>query len=205
MDILLTGFEPFGGSDMNPSEQVARVLDGSEIAGCRVTSRILPVDRAAGPRALLDAVVELRPRAVVCLGEHSGLARVAVERVAVNLLDFRIADNAGEVVTDQPLIAGGPAAYCATLPVRAICQAIAAMGIPCELSLSAGSFVCNQVMYTLLHHAAASSPEMPAGFIHLPALPAQAAKAPRPLPSMSAETAASAVIAALEVVAYAIG
>lgn len=203
MNLLLTGFEPFGGAEINPSEQVARVLDGSVIAGCQVVSCILPVDRAAGPRALLDAVAARNPRAVVCLGEHSGLARVAVERVAVNLLDFRIADNAGEVVTDQPVFPGGPAAYFATLPVRAIHQAVTAMGIPCELSLSAGSFLCNQVMYTLLHHAA-SSPGLLGGFIHLPALPSQAAKASRPLPSMSVETSASAVFKALEMVALAL-
>jgi pyroglutamyl-peptidase len=197
MTILLTGFEPFGGSDCNPSEQVARALDGQGFGALRVQSAILPVERTSGPAALLAAIEHTRPSAVVCLGEASQRALVSLERVAVNLLDYRIADNAGNLVADQPVIPGGPAAYFATLPLRAMQAAIQAAGVPVELSLSAGTFLCNQVMYTLLHHLAQTAPHIPAGFIHLPGLPEQAARSARPVPSMSVETSLRAIQAAL--------
>lgn len=201
MSILLTGFEPFGGSDRNPSELLARAHDGQVIAGHAVISAILPVERVGGPAALLAAIERVQPAAVVCMGLHGGLEHVALERVAVNLLDYRIADNAGNLITDQPVVEGGPAAYFATLPLRAMQAAIQAAGAPVSLSLSAGTFLCNQVMYTLLHYLAQHSPRVLGGFIHLPWLPEQAALSPRPTPSMALETSLLAIRTALAVIA----
>jgi pyroglutamyl-peptidase len=188
MKLLLTGFEPFGDSPINPSEQVVRALAAEELPGVTLTTAVLPVDRARGPAALLDAFDRAHPDAVICLGLAARRASLAIERVAVNLLDYPLADNAGRQVVDEPIIPGGPAAYFATLPVRALCQAAHAAGVPAELSLSAGTFLCNQVMYTLLHHIAADGQDVQAGFIHLPYLPIQAVTARGNPPSMALDT-----------------
>jgi pyroglutamyl-peptidase len=201
MTLLLTGFEPFGGGSTNPSEQAARRLHGEVIAGLRVQAEILPVDRRGGPNALLAALTAHRPTAVICLGQAAGQAGIAVERIAVNLLDYRIADNAGNQVEDEPVVSVGPAAYFATLPVRAMVAAIRAAGVPAELSMSAGTFLCNQVMYCLLHALSTEPRRVPGGFIHLPALPEQAALGEQARPSMSLETILTGVRAAVEVVA----
>lgn len=197
MLLLLTGFEPFGGSDTNPSEQVARAVDGQQAGAFTIQTAILPVDRQRGPQALLAAVHQYQPRAVICLGEASGRASVSLERVALNLMDYRIADNAGNLVVDQPVVAGGPAAYFATLPLRDMQSAILATGVPVELSLSAGTFLCNQVMYSLMHYLSHNAPDVPGGFIHLPCLPEQSAKAGKGAPSMSLESSLRAVRAAI--------
>lgn len=186
--LLLTGFGPFGGSAVNPSEKAVRALDGEEIGAWQITSRILPVARHEGPAALLAALVDLNPGAVVCLGEATRRAAISIERVAINLLDFRIPDNCGETINDEPVIAGAPAAYFATLPVRSVLQAMLSAGVPAELSLTAGAFLCNQVFYHLLHHLATTGETLPAGFIHLPALPEQAANNPTLAASMSLDT-----------------
>jgi len=137
---------------------------------------------------------------VLSLGVAGGRAALSVERVAVNLLDYRIPDNSGLQTRDRPILPGGPAAYFATLPVRGIYEAIRSAGVPVELSLSAGAFLCNQALYEMLHYLADKGHEIPAGFIHLPALPEQAA--PREggkVPSMSLETMQRGVAAAIKV------
>lgn len=199
--ILVTGFEPFGGSEFNPSQQVALALQGQTAGDSVITSAILPVDRDGGPRALLAEIEQRQPHAVVCLGEAARRPAVSVERIAVNLLDYRIPDNNGAQVTDLPVEPDGPAAYFSTLPVREIYEAILAAGIPVELSLSAGAFLCNQVFYTGRHYVSRQEKSIPLGFIHLPALPEQAAKAQAPYASMNLETSLRAIRLALEVVA----
>ena len=201
MTLLLTGFEPFGGSSINPSEQAARRLHGEVIAGLSIHAEILPVDRRGGPDALLSALAAHRPAAVICLGEAANRAVITVERVAVNLLDYRIADNAGNLVEDEPIVEGGPAAYFSTLPVRSMVAAIRSAGVPANLSMTAGTFLCNQVMYCLLHALSGETRFVPGGFIHLPGLPEQAALANTDRPSMSVETILTGVRAAVEVVA----
>ncbi len=193
--ILLTGFEPFGGSDVNPSEQVVKALAADPPAGMDLVTAILPVERAAGPQALLAAVQASQPQAVLCLGEASRRAVISIERVAVNLLDYRIPDNSGEQCVDQTVFADGPAAYFVTLPVRAMLTAVLDAGLPAELSLSAGAYLCNQVLYTLLH-----TQSIPCGFIHLPSLPQQAAAQELVYPTMSFTDSTAAVRAALEAV-----
>ena len=199
MKLLLTGFEPFGGSRLNPSEQVVQTLAGQTFANVQLHTAILPVDRERGPARLLEAVWAVEPEAVLCLGEAAGRPALSVERVAINLLDFGIADNGGQQVVDEPIVPGGPAAYFVTLPVRALAATIRAAGVPAELSLSAGSFLCNQVLYVLLHNLAPSNPTPPAaGFIHLPRLPEQAAQGPVLTASMSLDTMLTGIRAAIE-------
>lgn len=201
MQIILSGFEPFGGSNINPSERAALALHGQVIAGARIISTILPVDHLKGPQALLAALQAHRPDAVVCLGEAPNRAVISIERVAINLLDFTIPDNSGVVVTDHPVIPGGPAAYFATLPLRAMFNAIQAAGVPAELSLSAGSYLCNAILYHLLHYQAAQVRPAPGGFIHLPRFPQQAVDAKQRTPTMSLETILTGLRAVLETIA----
>jgi pyroglutamyl-peptidase len=202
--LLLTGFEPFGGASINPSEQVVHFLNGKVIQGLEIAGCILPVDQVRGPAALMAALAQHQPDAVLCLGEGPRRAVISVERIAVNLLDFRIPDNAGNQVIDQPVVPGAPAAYFATLPERQVYEAILAAGIPVERSLTAGSYLCNQVLYTLLHDLSQKGQNIPAGFIHLPSLPQQAAAAGAALPSMSLETSCAGVWAAIEVIGQAL-
>jgi len=202
MKIMVTGFEPFDGSDVNPSEQVVkRLVEHNPIAKVQLAALILPVDRTRAPEILLQAIDEEKPRGIICLGEAHTRAAICVERVAVNLMDFRIADNRGNFVVDEEIIPGGPAAFFATLPVREIFNEIKALGVPVELSLSAGAFLCNQVMYRLLHHLNDRQPHIPAGFIHLPRLPEQAAQNCIMLPSMAVETSTLGITIAIRVLA----
>lgn len=179
--VLLTGFEPFGGEVINPSWEVARALHGREIAGARMVAEQLPCAFARSLPALQQALRRHRPAAVVCLGLAGSRSAVSVERVAVNLADARIADNDGAQPLDQPVCAGGPAAHFLRLPAKAIVARLLAEGLPAELSHTAGSFVCNQVAYGLMQ-ALRRRPGVPAGFIHLPPLPQQAAQHPRSQP-----------------------
>jgi pyroglutamyl-peptidase len=199
MRLLLTGFEPFDGSTLNPSQSVVQALAAAPPVGVQLHTAILPVERLRGPLALLQALQAVQPEAVICLGEASRRAAISIERLAVNLLDYRIPDNQGVQVVDEAIRPDGPAAYFATLPVRRMLQAVEAVGVPVGLSLSAGTFLCNQVLYTLLDHLALAGSDIPAGFIHLPALPEQAAVKRPPIPSMSLETMVTGIRAAIAV------
>ena len=188
MRVLLTGFEPFGGSQVNPSREVVDRLARDGVPGVTLHSAILPVDRQEGPVTLLYAVRALHPDAILCLGEAARRMAISIERVAINLLDYHMADNAGHQAIDAPIVPDGPAAYFVTLPVRAMLEAVHAAGIPAELSLSAGAFLCNQVTYELLHYLTTHQLDIPAGFVHLPALPEQVTNAYPSMPSMALET-----------------
>ena len=201
MHILITGFEPFQGSALNPSEMAAHALAADPPEGVEVTAVILPVHRIKGPAALRAALASIQPEAVICLGEASQQAVLSLERVAVNLLEFSIPDNGGDQPVDEPVRAGGPAAYFANLPLRAMLKAIQAAEVPAALSLSAGSYLCNQVMYVLLDGLAEAEGDIPAGFIHLPRLPEQVAEGVKAAPSMSLETSLRGLRAALTALA----
>lgn len=182
MNILLTGFEPFGGEVINPAWEVARSLHGQVIAGATVWARCLPTTFDGAPRALAEALAQMQPGLVIALGQASGRSEVSLERVAINLIDARIPDNAGEQPHDRPVVAGAPDAYFTTLPVKAMRDGLRAAGHPAGLSLSAGAFVCNQVFFELQHRLAGSG--LRSGFIHVPALPEQAARSVPAVPSM---------------------
>jgi pyroglutamyl-peptidase len=168
-----------------------------------IVAEILPVEKSQAPQTLLASIENHLPAAVVCLGEAAHQAAISVERVAINLMDYRIPDNFGNQVIDQSVIEGGPDAYLSTLPVRGIFEEIRVAGIPVELSLSAGAFLCNQVFYTGRHFVSHLENPIPLGFIHLPALPEQAAlnSSPSTYPSMCLEMDILAVRLAIEVVA----
>ena len=201
--ILLTGFEPFGGHAANPSEEVAKALDGRAVGGVVVRSAVLPVDHAAaGPRAA-RLVDELDPRAIVHLGLAGGRARIALERVALNVMDFDTPDNTGYRACNEPCVPGGPPAYFATLPLAAMLEALVADGVPAYVSNTAGTYLCNQTLYGTLHRLAERGQPARAGFIHLPLLPAMVAAGGLEQPSMDAALMVRAVEIVLGVVARA--
>jgi pyroglutamyl-peptidase len=174
MTVLVAGFEGYGGRSLNPSDELARSLDGALVAGEPVEARCLAVDlRAVGP-AIRAAIEETAPVVVVCLGLWPGEPMLRLERIAVNQADFEIPDNAG-VTAREPLVPDGPAAWPTTLPLHAVRDRLLAAGIPCRLSGTAGQFLCNAVLYHALAACAARDPSPLAGFVHLPYLPWQVA------------------------------
>ncbi len=195
--ILLTGFEPFGAASINPSEQVVRVLEAEGVSGCELHTAILPVAAASAPQRLAALLTELQPDWCVMLGLADGRTAISVERVAVNLCDFGIPDNGGAQLVDTPIAPDGPDAYFASLPVRAITEAIRERGIPAELSLSAGAYLCNMAMYSALHTADRQALATRCGFLHLPATPEMAASARRPMATMALPTIVDGVRAVL--------
>jgi len=201
MSILVTGFEPFGGSAQNPTAHLVAQLAAAAPEGVELQTAVLPVDRYAGPDQLIRTLIKTQPQQVLCLGEAGGRAVVSVERVAVNLLDFDIADNQENQPVDEPIQPEGPAAYFATLPVRRMVAQLVAAGIPAQISLSAGTYLCNQVMYTVLHYIHKHRLPIQAGFVHLPQLPAQVAAAGVSRPSMSLELQEKGVRLLIELLA----
>lgn len=172
--ILLTGFEPFGGAARNPSLEAVRALHGGLVDGLRIDTLELPVVFGPGVQRPLQAALRRhRPRLVIATGLAASRSALSVERVAINLDDARIPDNAGSQPIDLPIIRRGPAAYFSRLPVKAIRQSWIDAGLPGEVSHSAGTFVCNHVFYTLMHRLR-RRPEVRAGFVHVPPLPQQA-------------------------------
>lgn len=200
--ILFTGFEPFGGETVNPALEAVRRLPDSA-AGVPIRRLRLPTSFRRAGETLLEAVDAWRPEAVVCVGQAGGRKTVTPEKVAINYIDARIPDNDGAQPADVPIRADGPAAYFATLPVRAIDEAIRAAGVLCAVSYSAGCYVCNFVMYTLLDHLAQTAPDVLGGFIHVPYAAEQTAGKPAGTPSLTvaqmtqALTCAAGVIAAV--------
>jgi pyroglutamyl-peptidase len=191
--VLITGFDAFAGESENPSWEAVSRLEGEVIAGHRVIARRLPVEFGGALNLLRGAIVELDPALVLCIGQAGGRAQLSLERVAINLDDARIPDNAGASPVDEPVVADGPAAYFATLPVKAMLCALRDAGIPAEISQTAGTYVCNHAFYGLMH-ALRDRPATRGGFIHIPYSPAQAARHPG-APSLPVET----VVAALRI------
>ena len=170
---LVTGFEPFGGRSLNPSGEIARRLDGTTIAGVRVAGRVLPVDLARVGDAIAQILDEIDPVAVIALGQADGEPVIRLERVALNLADFEIADNAGHKASEAPVLPGAAPGLWSRLPLPAIRAALLALGIPARMSNTAGTYLCNATMYRFLTAVPAS---VPCGFIHLPLLRAQVAE-----------------------------
>jgi len=199
--ILLTGFEPFGTYAENPSADVAKALDGRTVGAGLVRSAVLPVDHARAAGRVAELVDELTPGAIVHLGLAGARARIALERVAVNVMDFEIADNAGYRAAGEPCVAGGPAAYFSTLPLEAMLEALTAHGVPAYRSTTAGTYLCNQTFYTTRHLVDRRGAGTPVGFIHLPLSPAMVAASGLDAPSMDLPLMIRAVEIALAVVA----
>lgn len=193
--VLITGFEPFGGEQINPSWEVVSRLDNAIIAGCRVVARQLPCVFGESLHALNSAIDTLSPSLVLAIGQAGGRTDITVERVAINIDDARIADNKGQQPVDKAIVPVGPAAWFSTLPIKAMVTAMREAGIPASVSQTAGTFVCNHVMYGLLHKLS-GQPKVKGGFIHIPYLPEQAAAHPG-APSMAAETVRQALEVAI--------
>jgi pyroglutamyl-peptidase len=169
--VLVTGFEPYGGGRINPSLEVVRHLDGTEVASVPVVGRALPVAFRGLEQRVRALLTEIDPLAILNLGLWPGEATIRLERVALNLADFEIPDNASEMVHDMPLDAEAPTAIPTRLPLRAIERALLEAGIPVRLSNTAGTFLCNATMYMFLRQTVG----VPCGFVHLPYLPEQVA------------------------------
>ena len=193
-NVLITGFEPFGGEPVNPSAQVALALEGREIADHKVVGVVLPCVFGDALRELRRQIRRVKPVLVLCLGQAGGRASISVERVAINIDDARIDDNAGKRPIDVPIATKGPVAYWSTLPIKAIVVALKEHGIAAEVSQTAGTFVCNHVFYGLMRML--RKKPVRGGFIHIPYAPEQVvAMTPQP-PSMSVEE----VVRGMEVV-----
>ena len=199
--LLLTGFEPFGGETLNPSWEVARALTGEVIGSMRVQSLQLPCVFAQAPQVLQAALAKLSPQAVLCLGQAEGRSEVTPERVAINIMQARIPDNAGAQPQEEPVVPDGPAAYFTSLPLTRIVQRLRELDIPASVSNSAGTFVCNQVFYGLQHTWGRA--DRRSGFVHLPCLPEQAARMAMspPCPSLPLEVQVRAVREILQMMA----
>ena len=197
--VLVTGFEPFTPYKTNPTEELARLLDGHRIGDLVVRSAVLPVHHAdAAPR--VRALIEtMTPDIVLHLGLAGGRARVALERVAVNVMDYAVPDNAGCQKMDEPCIENGPAAYFATLPLRAILTRLTDAGIPAYISDTAGTYLCNQTLYTTLHLVSTLRTRPLVGFIHMPLSPPMVASTGVDQPSMDVPLMRRAVELTLEV------
>ena len=184
--VLITGFEPFGGEKVNPSELVARSFEGRLIAGRPLAVRVLPVETRNVRERLERAVEETSPDIVLCIGQAGGRSAMSIERVAVNVLDFIQPDNAGVMRRNDAIVRGGPDARLSPFPFAQIVSAWAENGVPGYVSNSAGTYICNQTLYEALGIAERISPPIIAGFVHLPYLPEQAAAlAPDRTPSMA--------------------
>lgn len=191
--LLLTGFEPFGGDAVNPSKEIVQALDGEVIGTWQVRGMVLPVTYGAAAAMVLQELgfdgggcgegpsgTWRRLNAgcfpydvVLSLGQAKGRDKVCLERVAINVRDAGVADHAGHVAQDEPVLPGGPAAYFSTLPLRSMVAAIEKAGVPAAISNTAGTYVCNDLLYLLLHFTASGQLPIRVGFIHLPALPEQ--------------------------------
>jgi pyroglutamyl-peptidase len=193
--VLLVGFEPFGGDGLNPSEEIADALDGETVNDRTVVGRVLPCEFGESRLQLAKLIRSVHPELVLAVGQAGGRAEITPERVAINVDDARIPDNAGRQPIDRPIVRGGPAAYWSTLPIKAMVAALKGEGIPAAVSQTAGTFVCNHVFYALMHELRWQR-KIRGGFVHVPWTSAQAAK--RKAPGMPLEQMVRGIALALE-------
>ena len=177
MKILVTGFDPFGGESVNPAwEAVSRLPE--TINGAEVVRMLIPTSFERAPRAILEKEREYRPDYVISVGQAAGRTAITPERIAINMMSASIPDNDGEQPTEQKIEDNGPDGYFSLLPVVEMVKAIEAAGLPGRISNTAGTFVCNRVMYSVLHACHTEFPKMRSGFIHVPCIPEQTEKHP---------------------------
>lgn len=189
MKLLLTAFDPFGGGTINPALEAAKLV--GMVAGVDIIKLEVPTVFGTSVDTVISAIEKHLPDAVLCVGQAGGRTGLTPERVAINIDDARIPDNEGHQPVDRPIAAEGPAAYFSTLPVKAMTAAIRQAGLPSDLSNTAGTFVCNHLMYGVLHHLAKHHPAIRSGFLHVPFLPQQGS------PSLPLEDIARGIEAAI--------
>ena len=195
MKLLLTGFTPFDGETINPALEAVKHVK-PEIAGMEIVKLEVPTVFGESVRLVAEAIEREQPDFVLSIGQAGGRAAVTPERVAINVDDARIPDNAGQQPIDVPIFADGENAYFTTLPVKAMTDAIRNAGLPSALSNTAGTFVCNHLMYGVLHHLHQNHKSIKAGFIHVPYIPEQTADKPG-VPSMPLDDIVRALEAAI--------
>ena len=189
--LLITGFDPFGGAKINPAWEAVKLLP-EQVGKYALCKLEIPTVFGLAAQRVLQKAEELKPQVILCVGQAGGRSAVTPERIGVNIRDARIPDNAGNQPRGKFCVPEGPAAYFATVPVMAMEEAIRAAGLPATVSNSAGAFVCNDVLYTLLHRYAGT--DVKVGFIHVPYLPEQGT------PSLPLADTVKALIAAIEAI-----
>ncbi|MGF1686529.1 pyroglutamyl-peptidase I [Photobacterium japonica] len=180
--ILITGFEPFGGERINPALEAVRALADVPLVGGEMVVCTVPVVRYAAIDTVIAAIKQHQPDVVITVGQAAGRAAITPERVAINVDDYRIADNGGHQPIDEAIVDAGPAAYFSTLPIKAITQTLQDHGIPAQISNTAGTFVCNHLFYGIQHYLRDTA--IRHGFVHIPLLPAQAVQGTQPSMSL---------------------
>ncbi|NHM33657.1 pyroglutamyl-peptidase I [Neobacillus terrae] len=184
--ILVTGFNPFGGEPVNPALEAVKLLDGKVITGYEVITKEIPTVFGKAIASLKEAIEEIHPDMVICVGQAGGRSTITPERVAINMDDARIPDNEKNQPIDAEIVPGGPAAYFTKLPVKAMVQKMNENGIPASVSNTAGTFVCNHIFYGLMNYLDTRASDIRGGFIHIPFIPEQIVRNPGH-PSMSLE------------------
>lgn len=197
MRVLVTGFTPFGGETLNPAYEAVKMLP-EIIAGADLIRMEIPTVFGKAGDVLEEGIQKYSPDIVVCVGQAGGASSIMVEKVAINYVYARIPDNEGHQPQDQSIRADGPAAYFASVPVTAMVSAVKALGIPAAVSYSAGTFVCNDIFYSLMYLIERNYPQMKGGFIHVPYFPEQTAQKSGQVPSMAMEITAEGLCAAVE-------
>ncbi len=196
MKILITGFDPFGGESVNPAFEAVKLLPDI-ICGATIIKKEIPTVFGKSAEVLENTIEEHKPDVVLSIGQAGGRFDITVERVAINLADGRIADNEGNQPIDEIIKEDGEVAYFSTLPVKAMVQQIRSCGIPATVSYTAGSYVCNYIMYCGLYLAATKYKNIKSGFMHVPYAPEQAVEKPNNTPTMSVQNIAGAIEAAV--------
>lgn len=183
MKVLVTGFDPFGGESINPAWEAVKVIK-NEIAGAEIVTMQIPTVVGKSIEKIHNKMVEINPDIVIAVGQAGGRFGVTPERVAINVTDARIPDNEGNQPIDEPIFADGETAYFSNLPVKAMVQAIKDAGYPASLSNTAGTYICNHVMYGILYYIQKEFPNVRGGFIHVPFAASQVVEKPN-TPSMA--------------------
>ena len=178
--ILITGFEPFGGDTINPALEAVKQLSLLSVESVRIITCEVPVVRYDSIATVIKAIEAQHVDAVITVGQAGGRMAITPERVAINVDDYRIKDNAGNQVIDDPVIKGGPAAYLSTLPIKAMVRAMRAGGVPAEVSNTAGTYICNHLFYGVSHYLAGNKSPIKHGFVHIPLLPEQVTDGSKP-------------------------
>ncbi|GAA4708084.1 pyroglutamyl-peptidase I [Brevibacillus fulvus] len=196
--VLVTGFDPFGGDQVNPALEAVKRLKDVQTEEFLIEVREVPTVFDKALTHLYQAMEQVNPDLVICVGQAGGRPQITVERVAINVNDARIPDNEGNQPIDTPVIPGGPVGYWSTLPIKAIVKEMNLRGVPAAVSQTAGTFVCNHIFYGLMHYLAEKQSPIRGGFIHIPFLPEQAALQPHQ-PSMALDTIVKGLVTAIEV------
>ena len=200
--VLITGFDPFGGESINPSWEAVKLLP-AQLENAQIISKEIPTSFEKAPLLLKEYIQEYKPNMVICVGQAGGRPSVTIERVAINIQDASIPDNNNYQPNDVPVIPAGPDAYLSNLPIKEMVSAVNNAGFPCFISNSAGTYVCNTLMYTALHelnkldNESKSRQKRQAGFIHVPFTCEQVIHQGKNYPSMKLEDISTCLKAAI--------